>query len=72
MVKGGSFEAVKNKPELNFFGLEERHYSEITERQSNQYQIYTSLGLIPFFIGICLLVFLLSRFSDIFVFFLHD
>ena len=72
MVKGGSFEAVKNKPELNFFGLEERHYSEITERQSNQYQIYTSLGLIPFFIGICLLLFLLSRFSDIFVFFLHD
>jgi len=71
MVKGGFFEAVKNKPELNFFGLEERHYSEITERQSNQYQIYTSLGLIPYFIGICLLLFLLSRFSDIFAFFLH-
>jgi hypothetical protein len=75
--KAGCFEAVKNKSELNFFGLEERQYKEITERQINQLQILYLLGVIPFFIGffIFLIVFLivlllpLSQFFEFFTFF---
>jgi len=44
MVKGRYFKAVKNKPELNLFGLEERQYKEITERQMKQYNISVVLG----------------------------
>jgi hypothetical protein len=55
MVKGGSLKAVKNKPELNFFGLEERQYIEIIQHQKNQYNKILYLGTIPLLISLFLL-----------------
>ena len=46
MLNDHAFKLVKFF-DLNFFGLEERKYNEITEGQRNQYIIYMFLGLIP-------------------------
>lgn len=62
MTEYSPFNAVKKKPELNFFGLEKRQYKEITERQRDQYNILIYLGMIPLFIG-ALLLYLLTPFS---------
>jgi hypothetical protein len=49
-VKDRFFEAVKNKPELNFFGLEERQYNEITEREMNRWRFCNLLELMMTYI----------------------
>ncbi len=68
MFNDSSFELVKNF-NLNFFGLEERKYNEITKGHRRHYRLYMFLGSIPGLLVLLFLIGLLPRQFQVLYFF---